>query len=68
MFLFVGVPPSLKKDQFSDLLNVDFGKGNQGPRSLKDMKKQTDIETAIDPDRARVGHRNFNVCVQVDVI
>lgn len=45
----------LKADDFSDLLNVQgFSKPNKGPRTLKDMKKESDIEGAIDPDRARV--------------
>ena len=46
----------LKKDDFSDLLNVQgFSKPDKGPRTLKDMKKGSDIEGVLDPDRARVG-------------
>lgn len=45
----------LKADDFSDLLNVQgFSKPDKGPRTLKDMKKESDIEGAIDPDKARV--------------
>ena len=50
-----GVRQPLKKDDFSDLLNVQgFSKPDQTPRTLKDMKKGSDIEGAIDPERARV--------------
>ncbi len=55
-----GVRPNLTANQFSELLNAQgFSSGakDKGPRSLKDMKKTTGIEQAIDPDRARVSER-----------
>lgn len=45
----------LKRDDFSDLLSAQgFSKPASGPRTLKDMKKEDEIEGSIDPDRARV--------------
>ena len=50
-----GVRQPLKKDDFSELLNVQgFSKPDKTPKTLKDMKKENDIEGAIDPERARV--------------
>ena len=50
-----GVRQPLKKDDFSDLLSSQgFSKPAPGPRTLKDMRKESDIEGSIDPDRARV--------------
>ncbi|CAI8034317.1 Cyclin-G-associated kinase [Geodia barretti] len=51
----MGVRQPLKKDDFSDLLSSQgFSKPAPGPRTLKDMRKESDIEGSIDPDRARV--------------
>lgn len=60
---YKGVRQPLKKDDFSDLLNVQgFSKPDQTPRTLKDMKKGSDIEGAIDPERARVIiHTNIHI-------
>ena len=44
--------------QFGDLLqghNFSGGKDKE-PRSLKEMKAKSNIEQALDPDRARVRH------------
>ena len=55
LFPLEGVRQPPKRDDFSDLLNVQgFSKPDKGPRTLKDMKKESDIEGVIDPDRARV--------------
>lgn len=48
-----GVREPLKKDVFGDLLG-GFNKTPQGPKTLKDMKKESDIEGSLSPDQARV--------------
>ena len=51
----------MKEDDFSELLNVQgFSKPGRGPKTLKDMRKQTDIEGAIDPERARVRYQQWH--------
>ena len=60
-----GVPPSVADKQFSDLLqghNFSGGKDKE-PKSLKEMKAKSNIEQALDPDRARVRH--MAVCQSV---
>lgn len=55
-----GVRPNLKEEAFSDLLS-DQGfptTRDKTPKSLKDMKQKTDIDRAIDPERARVRLHN----------
>ena len=50
-----GVGPKPKDSDFSDLLGGNFrSKANAGPRTLKDMRAESDINNAIDPDRAKV--------------
>ena len=40
---------------FSDLLGGNFSsKSNAGSRTLKDMRAESDINNALDPDRAKV--------------
>ena len=52
---FAGIGPKPKDSDFSDLLGGNFSsKSNAGPRTLKDLRADNDINNALDPDRAKV--------------
>ena len=55
--ILLGPVPNLGKSQFGDLLDpamFSSQKPDDGPVSLRDMKKKNAVEKAKDPDRARV--------------
>lgn len=55
MLFFAGIGPKPKDSDFSDLLGGNFNsKSNTGPKTLKDMRVDSDINNALDPDRAKV--------------
>ena len=55
MYTHAGIGPKPKDSDFSDLLGGSFSsKSNAGPRTLKDMRAESDINNALDPDRAKV--------------
>lgn len=54
--MHAGIGPKPKESDFSDLLGGNFtSKTNAGPKTLKDMRADSDINNALDPDRAKVG-------------
>ncbi len=53
--MHVGIGPKPKDSDFSDLLGGNFtSKSDAGPKTLKDMSADSDINNALDPDRAKV--------------
>ena len=63
--ILLGPVPNLGKSQFGDLLDPGMfssQKPDDGPVSLRDLKKKNAVETAVDPDRARVSC--FSSCCQ----
>lgn len=55
--ILLGSVPNLGKSQFGDLLDPGMFsslKPDDGPVSLRDLKKNNAVERAMDPDRARV--------------
>ena len=55
--ILLGPVPNLGKSQFGDLLDptvFSSQKPDNGPVSLKDMKKKSAVAKAQDPDRAKV--------------
>lgn len=53
--MLAGIGPKPKDSDFSDLLGGNFtSKSNAGPKTLKDLSADSDINNALDPDRAKV--------------
>ena len=50
----IGIGPKPKRSDFSDLLGGNFSAKPTGPRTLKDMRAESDINNALDPDKAKV--------------
>ena len=50
-----GIGQKPKRSDFSDLLGSNFSSSaNTGPKTLKDMRADSDINNSLDPDRAKV--------------
>ena len=55
IILHTGIGPKPKRNDFSDLLGGNFSSSaNSGPRTLKAMRAESDINNALDPDKAKV--------------
>ena len=55
LIIHAGIGPKPKKSDFSDLLGGNFtSSANSGPRTLKAMRAESDINNALDPDKAKV--------------
>ena len=69
--MHAGIGPKPKDSDFSDLLGGNFSSksnANAGPRTLKDMRADSDINNALDPDRAKVGiafNMHDSMCIHV---
>ena len=55
--MHAGIGPKPKDSDFSDLLGGNFSSksnANAGPRTLKDMRADSDINNTLDLDREKV--------------